>query len=463
MKFVRAALAAVCSISIGILGGLVLTAGRATAAGPLSNLLAFENEAGQSRTFNSRGILNPDNPFFQSLGTNGRACVTCHQAAEGWTITPAGVQRRFAASSGLDPIFRTNDGSNCEGADVSTVAARQSAFTLLLSKGLIRATFDVPNGAEFVVESVDDPYRCGSGLTSARVYRRPLPVTNLRFLSAIMWDGRESPANVAIRAGLLTQANNATLGHAEASLALTDAERALIVDFELGLHTAQAVDSAAGGLGTQGGTGGPVPLSHQPFFVGINDPLGQNPTGASFDPNAFTLFDAWRSLATAPEAHLRSARAEIARGQAIFNNHPIEIVNVSGLNDELGASSIPGTCTTCHDTPNVGNHSVKAPLNIGLTDRERRTADLPLYTLRNLLTGELKRTTDPGRAMVTGRWKDIGRFKGPILRGLAARAPYFHNGFAATLVDVVNFYDTRFNMQLTDQEKTELVAFLQAL
>jgi cytochrome c peroxidase len=58
---------------------------------------------------------------------------------------------------------------------------------------------------------------------------------------------------------------------------------------------------------------------------------------------------------------------------------------------------------------------------------------MPLYTLRNLHTGEVMRTTDPGRAMVTGRWKDIGRFKGPILRGLAARAPYFHNGFAATL------------------------------
>jgi len=446
-----------------MLAGLLLTAGRAIAAGPLSNLLAFENASGQSRTFNPRGILNPDNPFFQSLGTNGRACVTCHQAAEGWTITPAGVQRRFAASSGLDPIFRTNDGSNCEGANVSTLAARQAAFTLLLSRGLIRIGLDMPGGAEFVIESVDDPYRCGSGLTAASVYRRPLPVTNLRFLSAVMWDGRESPANVTIRAGLLAQANNATLGHAQASLALTDAEQEQIVEFELGLHTAQAIDAAAGGLGTQGGAGGPVPLSRQPFFIGINDPLGQNPTGAPFDPSAFTLFDAWRSLASAPGGHLRSARTAIARGQTIFNSHPIEIVDVSGLNDELGAASIAGTCTTCHDTPNVGNHSVKAPLNIGLTDPERRTADLPLYTLRNLLTGELKQTTDPGRAMVTGRWKEVGRFKGPVLRGLAARAPYFHNGFAATLEDVVNFYDTRFSMQLTDQEKADLTAFLQAL
>src|SRR5262245_42537799 len=72
-------------------------------------------------------------------------------------------------------------------------------------------------------------------------------------------------------------------------------------------------------------------------------------------------------------------------------------------------------------------------LNLGLTDAERRTPDMPLYTLRNKTTGEIKVTTDPGGALVTGKWKDIGRFKGPILRGLAARAPYFHNGFAKDL------------------------------
>jgi cytochrome c peroxidase len=65
--------------------------------------------------------------------------------------------------------------------------------------------------------------------------------------------------------------------------------------------------------------------------------------------------------------------------------------------------------------------------------------------------------------MVSGRWADIGKFKGPILRGLAARAPYFHNGSAATLLDAVNFYDDRFNLNLTPQQKADLVAFLRTL
>jgi cytochrome c peroxidase len=65
--------------------------------------------------------------------------------------------------------------------------------------------------------------------------------------------------------------------------------------------------------------------------------------------------------------------------------------------------------------------------------------------------------------MVTGKCADIGKFKGPILRALAARAPYFHNGSAATLDDVVIFYDNRFTIGFTPQEKADLVAFLRSL
>ena len=77
---------------------------------------------------------------------------------------------------------------------------------------------------------------------------------------------------------------------------------------------------------------------------------------------------------------------------------------------------------------------------------------MPLYQLRNKTTGDVVETTDPGRALITGKWKDIGRFKGPILRALATRAPYFHNGFAADLDAAVDFYNQRFDIGLTPQE-----------
>jgi cytochrome c peroxidase len=103
------------------------------------------------------------------------------------------------------------------------------------------------------------------------------------------------------------------------------------------------------------------------------------------------------------------------------------------------------------------------PLNIGVADASRRTPDMPLYTLQNNATGDVVQTTDPGRAMVTGLWSDVGKFKGPVLRAMAARAPYFHNGSAATLEEAVDFYNERFNIGLSAQDKSDLVAFLKAL
>jgi cytochrome c peroxidase len=138
---------------------------------------------------------------------------------------------------------------------------------------------------------------------------------------------------------------------------------------------------------------------------------------------------------------------------------------VAGVNDALGLISVPGTCGTCHDSPNVGNHSFPAPLNIGTGDLTSPldVSYLPVITLQNKNTGAVVQTTDPGRALVTGSWSDIGKVKGPILRGIAARAPYFHNGSAQTLLDVINFYDRRFGIGFTNQEKADLVAFLSAL
>jgi cytochrome c peroxidase len=156
----------------------------------------------------------------------------------------------------------------------------------------------------------------------------------------------------------------------------------------------------------------------------------------------------------------------VARGQVIFNTRQFVIDNVAGLNapgDPVAGPIVTGTCTVCHDTPNAGNHSVAMPLNLGLTDAARRTPDLPLYTLRNKATQQTIETSDPGRALVTGKWRDIGKFKGPTLRALAARAPYFHNGSAATLEDAINFYDTRFHLQLSSRDKADLAAFLRAL
>src|SRR5215813_3169507 len=123
--------------------------------------LTFPNPSGAIATV-GLDERNACNPFFQALGTNGRACATCHQPAQAWSITPAELRDRFDRTSGLDPIFRSNDGSNCQNADLSTTRTRRRAFSLLLEKGLIRVALDVPARAEFDIVGVDDPYRCGA-------------------------------------------------------------------------------------------------------------------------------------------------------------------------------------------------------------------------------------------------------------------------------------------------------------
>jgi cytochrome c peroxidase len=454
--------------------GLVLSSAFVQAARgqPARTVLDTPNAAGVLRTIALNGnTLDTSNPFFLSLGTNGRSCGSCHVASTGWTISPPEVRARFEASRGRDPIFRTNDGANSPRADVSTVAARRRAYSQLLTKGLIRVGLPIPAGAEFELADVDDPYHY-AGAAELSLFRRPIPSTNLSFITGVMWDGRESfgPLGTfpiltgntlaqnaeALFFDLKHQANDATLGHAQAAQPLTDEQQEAIVNFELNLATAQRHGRGTGFLTAHGAQGGPEYLAEQPFYVTINDVLGADVLTHQFEPNAMTLFAAWLDSDN-------PRRAAIARGARVFGTHRINITGVGGLNDDLMTDVIPGTCTTCHDTPNVGNHSVALPIDIGLTDEGVRTPDMPLYTLRNPGTGQVRRTSDPGRALLTGRWKDIGKFKGPVLRGLASRAPYFHNGSAADLGAVVDFYNTRFGAGITDREKADLVAFLEAL
>lgn len=433
-----------------------------------SNNHQYVDTTGTSSTYSTAGFIALTGAFFQDLGTNQRTCFTCHQIDQGWSITPASVQAAFNASAGNDPLFRLVDGSNSPNAAVSTLAARRAAYSMLLTKGLIRVGLPIPQDAEFALQAVDDPYRFASA-NELSLFRRPLPSTNLKFLNTVMWDGRENAFGTTLDAVLLHQANSATVGHAEASASLSPAQARAIIDFMLGITTAQHSDNNAKELAEGGSNGGAetpaVFLANQPTYLGINDLFGDSRTGKPFDPKAFTLYDSWATTQTGIGAK-ESARRSILRGQNLFNTRTFSISGVAGINDEAAFGSpaqLTGTCTTCHNTPNAGNHSVPLPINIGLADASRRTPDMPLYTLVNRTTGATIQTTDPGRALVTGKWKDIGKFKGPVLRGLSARAPYFHNGFAKTLDDVITFYVTRFGVVLTSAERADLLHFLQSL
>jgi cytochrome c peroxidase len=430
-------------------------------------------------------------------------------------LSPCRTSDPFGCEKGRNAPVRTRCPEKAKAAQKSAligpfpgkadVAGRSAAYSLLRTRGLIRIAIDVPATADFAVVNVDNPYFCNE-TDKISMYRRALPATNLQFLSAVMFDGRESspltgtakilfdnyPASLL--SDLAHQSRDATIGHAEGDgTRPTAAEQEQIVNFETALFTAQTTGAVVGRLDARGASGGPSALLSQPFFIGINSsvnfllPQFEQPGGlvapgdGQFTPRVFDLFDAWADLP--PD----SPRAAVARGQALFNSKPITITDVKGINDKYvagglvpdGIPSLKGTCGTCHDTPNVGNHSFPTPLDIGTGDPSSSDpsvskggldiAYLPKISVcrkdpvTKLPTSECVTTTDLGQALIDGKFDHVGRIKGPILRGLSARAPYFHNGSARTLLDAVRFYETRFGLALTPQEESDLVAFLSAL
>jgi hypothetical protein len=453
----------------------------------------FPDDFGSVRVYSLQGAIDRNNPFFQSLGANGRTCNSCHKLENALGISVANIRSIFDSSNGLDPLFSINDGSNAPTgyyANTSTLQARRVSFSMLLNHGTIRVGIGVPGGADFTLVLAQDPYYFASA-AELSLFRRPLPSVNVAFDAHVMWDGRESEGRPAVRDALKSQANDATQGHAQRPTPLDDATRSAIADFQLNLFAAQSRSNLASDLDVAGCTvndngetcdkarGGPVNLaavltdgspgadqgSFPPFFLGINDSFADG-----FKNISLTIFDPWESkdLPASDTSAVTKHRGEIGDGENLFYTKPINISGVPGLNDVLGKPVVQGFCTTCHDTPDVGNHSLPRFFNIGtaspyIADNPLagNIIDFPKYILQEQASGTVVTSTDPGLALRTGKFADVGKFKVPILRGLGARAPYFHNGQAQTLTDVVNFYNQRFNIGFTADEIRKVVLFLQ--
>jgi cytochrome c peroxidase len=465
----------------------------------------FNNAFGRLEVFstdNENGI-DTNNPFFKSLGTNGRSCGSCHKLQDALGISTATINDLFKKTAGLDPIFRTVDGSNAPTgfyAQTSTRFQRWRSFSMLLRHGVIRVGIPaVPSGADFNIVSIKDPYRFASP-AELSLFRRPLPSVDVAFHTVAMWDGRESEdGRTNIIDALKHQALDATLGHAQASTPPTDAQMSAIADFQLHLFAGQISSKLVGPLNVKGcdvqGPHGDKP--GQPcdaaraggaelskvltdgnedfpaFFPGINDSLN-NP---DFNHTSFIIFEPWESatLGRHPTVNgkpqkpwLTANRGKIGDGENLFYTKQFNITGVAGLNDALGQQVIVGTCTTCHNTPDVGDHSQPRFFRIGVDSPSpvnnalaRNLSDFPNYTFRSNSDGSQVTTTDPGLALRTGKFDDIGRFKVPALRGLAARAPYFHNGAANSLQDVLTFYNKRFNIGFTRAEMDKIILFLE--
>jgi hypothetical protein len=328
------------------------------------------------------------------------------------SISVASARSRWTEKQQKDPLFAAIDGSNCP--DLPQEA--KSSHSLLLDRGLFRIALAWPPinvQPEFRIEVLRDPTGCNKGQTIS-VYRRPRIAANLKHVVAgptgmsFMADSRE--------ASLRAQAINAAMIHEEAP-APTPEQLRQIIDFETQIYVAQSSDIRGGLLDEKAGPGslGPENLS----------------AAASGLPAAFS-FDVWKKRTS--EGVQSEFRASVARGSEVFF----------------------ARCASCHKT------GTTRWMDIGTTNIDS-SPDFPLFRVTCESSRRVVYTQDPGRALISGKCADVGSIVVPQLRGLAARAPYFSNGSAMTLRDVVEFYEKRFGIRCTEQEKQDLVNFLSAL
>jgi cytochrome c peroxidase len=386
----------------------------------LPNNFPFVNPDGLAATSSTQGSVNLSGEYFQAQGSNGRSCSTCHIPENAWSINPTTISQLFELTDGTHPIFNALDADNPDN-DLSTVEARRANYSMMLTRGVFRRGGAPRANREWDVIAVDDPHEFAN-VNRIVQWRRVMPTINFHFGSAtVAWDGGNS-VGADQHAGLVNQATRNVTGAQQGQPAPAEVI-ADIVNFETSLSTAQAISIGTGRLNAGGARGGPEELSQMTRTQG-----------------RFDLFDAWIDSPV-------PSRRQIARGQELFNS-----VNSGGR-----------SCVGCHNSANNGTNINDTLFDTRTASGEARTPDLPLYTLRNRATGEERQLTDTGAGNVTGLWRDLGRFKTPTMRALSARAPYFHNGSAATLEDVVRHYERFVGFVFTDQEREDLVAFMKAL
>ena len=89
-------------------------AGSAAGAGDSAGQAqSFPDPAGVFQTLDGIDGFDRRGFFFQSLGTNGRSCGTCHLPSQAFTLSAAAAGLTFVLTQGRDPLFAPVDGANC--------------------------------------------------------------------------------------------------------------------------------------------------------------------------------------------------------------------------------------------------------------------------------------------------------------------------------------------------------------
>jgi hypothetical protein len=460
---------------------------------PLAEFSTYDNDRGQLGVVNASGRIDTKgHPFFEPLGTNGRACVTCHQPSDGMALSVRSIRERWTATSGRDPLFAAVDGMNCP----HLPPGDPRSHSLLLGRGLFRIALpwppQRPDGTridpEFTLEVVRDPSGCNThpvyGLNGASpsisVFRRPRMAANTKYTTHQNFGvglfigkngmlaatdpltGKPTSMNLMADARtptLATQAVDAAQHHLEITAPLSAAQIARIAAFEGQVYVAQVTSTAAGSLNDPDG---PPAFGPRNLAAGDAGVLGNNTTRY-----VFPMGGKWGRLPRVKdeaENGRNASRESIARGHDVFMFRTFWIKDSMHLNSVGLGNPAKRTCWM-----DIGTNlpwATEVPLNPWTEAKPQ----MPLFKVTckpdvqaHPFLGRVIYTQDPGRALISGQCNDVGTIVMQQFRGLAARAPYFSNGSATTLRELVDFYDRRYTIGYSEQEKQDLVNFLGAL
>lgn len=472
-----------------------------------AEFVTYPNASGNVGVLNADGPIETEgHPFFEPLSENGRACVSCHQPADGMSLSVDSIQERWRTTGGSDPIFAPIDGANCP----NLPRGEAASHSLLLERGLFRIALPWPpknpDGSrmqpEFDLEVVRDPGGCNTdpiyGIDSddphVSVYRRPRVVANMGYVvqqrfgvgpfigktgePAMRHPQTGEPLNMNMMADarlatLDSQMANAALTHIELLDDLTEDQIERIRSFERQIFVAQADMGPGGSLIGEGAPPGLGPYNLRDGDMGV---LGNNTTRW-----VIPMGDAWQEPAADETPEMRAMRESILRGQRVFHFRTFWIRDSMHLNTVGLGNPTKRTCATCHGMHMTGMDAANGWMDIGTTNLpwakevplnpwEERDELMPLFKITcsrsaqpHPYLGRVIYTQDPGRALISGRCNDVGAIVMQQFRGLASRAPYFSNGSARTVRELIDFYDRRYNIQFSEQEKTDLGNFLKAL
>jgi len=454
----------------------------------------FPNTNGRAKVLLDGGPeQTTGHPFFTALSSNGRACVTCHQPSDGMSLSVATIQRRWQETQGKDPLFAAIDGSNCP----TLPQGRKQSHSLLLEHGLFRIQLPWPPNPrhnkpvkpDFSIEVVRDPDGCNGGneygpngrSRSVSVYRRPRPVANLKYLTAVGFaydpkQGMPLPVDAATglllsgnimadnrTESLLTQMLDASSTHLQFADALSEQQMQQIENFITRVYAAQSFSHVGGEL-NDGAVGGPELLrDSKPGQLG------------SIGRAVWSEFAAWEKISKADKAKLApeqiAFRESVARGARIFREKMFLITDSAGINSPIGfGNPVLNSCVFCHNMSQMGNDVAPGQVDLGTTNMPfaPEMPYLPLFKITcnenpHPHYGKTFYSHDPGFGLITGRCADVGKITLQSMRSLSARPPYFSNGSAKDLRAVVDYYDRRYNIGYSEQEKQDLVNLMSAL